>query len=76
MILEDTRQIRPASLPIAVCPANDPQFTSQRECLAEQERRLVLEALEKTGGDRPQSAMLLGITRHRLRYKMKKFDLH
>jgi transcriptional regulator with PAS, ATPase and Fis domain len=76
MILEDTRQIRPASLPIAVCPANDPHFTSQRACLAEQERRLVFEALEKTGGNRLQSAILLGITRHRLQYKMKKFNLH
>jgi two-component system response regulator AtoC len=76
MILEDTRQIRPSSLPIAICPANDPLFTSQRACLAEQERRLVLQALKKTGGNRVQSAILLGITRHRLRYKMKKLDLH
>ena len=76
MVLEDARQIRPDSLPVAVCPANDPQFTSQRACLAEQEQRLVLEALAKTGDNRLQSAILLGITRHRLQYKMKKFNLH
>ncbi len=76
MILEDTGQIRPASLPIAVCPTNDPLLISQRTCLAEQERRFVFDALEKTGGNRPQSAILLGITRHKLRYKMEKFDLH
>ena len=76
MILEESRQINRSCLPIAVCPANDPHFTSREACLAEQERCLIFEALEKTGGNRPQSAILLGITRHKLRYKMEKFNLH
>jgi len=44
--------------------------------LAEQERRLVMKALESAGGNQTQAARLLRITRDTLRYKMKKFDLH
>ena len=44
--------------------------------LVEQERGLLVQALEKTGGNQSRSAVLLGITRDTLRYKMKKFKLH
>ncbi len=74
MILEDTREIRPFSLPVAVCPANG-LFSVEQLCLAEQERHLIVQALGKTAGSRPKSAVLLGITPHRLRYKMKKLNL-
>ena len=43
--------------------------------LTDQERRLVIEALERTGGNQTQAARLLRITRDTLRYKMKKFSL-
>ncbi|MSV27303.1 MAG: PAS domain S-box protein [Bryobacterales bacterium] len=43
--------------------------------LDERERRLLANALEKTSGNQAQAARLLGITRDRLRYKMKKFQL-
>jgi DNA-binding protein Fis len=43
--------------------------------LREQERRLLVQALERTGGNQSQAARLLRITRDTLRYKMKKFDL-
>ena len=43
--------------------------------LVEQERRLLVQALEKTGGNQTQAARLLRITRDTLRYKMKKFNL-
>ena len=43
--------------------------------LAEQERRLVIQALERAGGNQTQAARLLRITRDTLRYKMKKFNL-
>ena len=65
MILEDTREIRPFSLPVAVCPANG-LFSVEQLCLAEQERRLIVQALGKTAGSRPKSAVLLGITPHRI----------
>jgi DNA-binding protein Fis len=44
--------------------------------LVEQERRLLIQALEKTAGNQTQAARLLSITRDTLRYKMKKFSLH
>jgi DNA-binding protein Fis len=50
-------------------------FTGEAMSLVEQERRLLVQALEKTGGNQTQAARLLRITRDTLRYKMKKFNL-
>jgi transcriptional regulator with PAS, ATPase and Fis domain len=85
MILEDSARIRPATLPIAVrgsgsshAGANGTMpmpFTGEPMSLVEQERRLLVQALEKTGGNQTQAARLLRITRDTLRYKMKKFNL-
>ncbi len=92
MILEDTAYIHASSLPIAVrgeqehhssaaatavgadsiLPANGEGGLS----LADQERRLLIQALERAGGNQTQAARLLRITRDTLRYKMKKFSLH
>jgi DNA-binding protein Fis len=85
MILEDTAYIRPSSLPIAV-RGTDSTYTEPAGfdatslsgdvmSLVEQERRLLVQALEKTGGNQTQAARLLRITRDTLRYKMKKFNL-
>jgi two-component system response regulator AtoC len=43
--------------------------------LEEIERSFLLQALEKTQGNRTQAAALLGISRHALRYRMEKFQL-
>jgi transcriptional regulator with PAS, ATPase and Fis domain len=43
--------------------------------LEENEKLLILRALEQTGGNQTQAAKLLKITRDTLRYKMKKFKL-
>jgi two-component system, NtrC family, response regulator AtoC len=85
MILEDTAYIRPSSLPIAVRGADStcdepvgltaPSCTGESMSLVEQERRLLVQALEKTSGNQTQAARLLRITRDTLRYKMKKFNL-
>jgi len=85
MILEDTAYIRPSSLPIAV-RGSDTHFADvsafeqislpgDAMSLVEQERRLLVQALEKTAGNQTQAARLLRITRDTLRYKMKKFNL-
>ena len=85
MILEDSTSIRAASLPIAVRGA-DPvgaqgtgtqasPLGGEAMSLVEQERRLLVQALERTGGNQTQAARLLRITRDTLRYKMKKFNL-
>ncbi|HYL76906.1 MAG TPA: sigma 54-interacting transcriptional regulator [Bryobacteraceae bacterium] len=91
MILEDTAYLRPQSLPIAVRGDGwePPQFAiavgtesmvpldgaADGMSLADQERRLVVQALENVGGNQTQAARLLRITRDTLRYKMKKFNL-
>ena len=79
MILEDTAYIRPSSLPIAVRGPDstfpEPEIAGDVMSLVEQERRLLIQALEKTSGNQTQAARLLHITRDTLRYKMKKFSL-
>jgi transcriptional regulator with PAS, ATPase and Fis domain len=85
MILEDTAFIRAASLPIALRGEEWKEMSFVASAargesvnglsLADQERRMVVQALENTEGNQTQAARLLRITRDTLRYKMKKFNL-
>ena len=87
MILEETSVISAASLPIAVrnseafviaslaYPEGEPREVHDGMSLADQERRLLVQALSKTAGNQTQAARILRITRDTLRYKMKKFNL-
>ena len=43
--------------------------------LGEVERRLILQALERSGGVRTQAAKLLGVTFRSLRYRLQKHAL-
>ena len=84
MILEESAVITPGSLPIAVRTSEAAAAVSISEptgnhndglSLVDQEKRLLVHALEKAGGNQTQAARLLRITRDTLRYKMKKFNL-
>ena len=84
MILEESSLLTSASLPIAIRQPErreEGDLQSRLEIpdeglsLEENERMLVMRALEKTGGNQTQAAHLLRITRDTLRYKMKKFSL-
>jgi len=85
MILEESSWLTPASLPVSVMTPGGGVETSHKQLsyqlpdegisLEENERNLVVRALEKTGGNQTQAARLLSITRDTLRYKMKKFSL-
>jgi two-component system response regulator AtoC len=88
MILEETSVISAASLPIAVRNSEafiiaslpsysdgEPREVHDGMSLADQERRLLVQALSKTAGNQTQAARILRITRDTLRYKMKKFNL-
>ncbi len=82
MILEETSQLTPSSLPVSLATPGDGthphlafQIPDEGISLEENERNLVMRALEKTGGNQTQAARLLSITRDTLRYKMKKFNL-
>jgi len=84
MVLEDADRIQSASLQIssngseipealhATVGATDAPFQTSLE---EAEKNLLTRALEKSGGNQTRAAVLLGITRDTLRYKMKKFNL-
>lgn len=43
--------------------------------LADLERRFVIEALERTGGNRTEAGVLLGLTRDQVRYRITKLGL-
>jgi transcriptional regulator with PAS, ATPase and Fis domain len=84
MILEESSSIDPASLPIAISrPDGDASHEvalpaaapSDGLSLEDNERSLLVRALEKTNGNQTQAARLLRVTRDTLRYKMKKFNL-
>jgi PAS domain S-box-containing protein len=85
MILEESSQIRSGNLPIsvtrpeathaAVAAGPAPEFPADGMSLEDNERQLLVKALEKTSGNQTQAARLLRITRDTLRYKMKKFNL-
>jgi len=87
MVLEDSNWIQASSLhmgspgvnpPLAGSPnesendAEEPSFTMSVE---EVERKLLSKALLKAAGNQTRAAVILGITRDTLRYKMKKFSL-
>jgi PAS domain S-box-containing protein len=85
MILEDTARIGSKSLQIAVSAGESALaavasgglglFPADGISLVGQERRLLVQALERTLGNQTQAARLLRITRDTLRYRMKKFNL-
>jgi transcriptional regulator with PAS, ATPase and Fis domain len=83
MILEESGHITAASLPIAITrPDGSPiaipatmEIPTDGLSLEDNERSLLVRALEKTDGNQTQAARLLRITRDTLRYKMKKFNL-
>jgi PAS domain S-box-containing protein len=86
MILEESAYIQASSLPMAIsnngaaaaaasAPVSLRAFPDEGISLEENERTLVVHALEKAGGNQTQAARLLSITRDTLRYKMKKFGL-
>lgn len=56
--------------------ASDPGLTTLAEAVASCERKLIIQALEQTGGRKIQAAALLGISRKQLWAKFKELDLH
>ena len=85
MILEEGPSITAASLPIAIARPDGlgplvgiplgTEMPTDGLSLEDNERSLLVRALEKTEGNQTQAARLLRITRDTLRYKMKKFNL-
>nr|WP_276536701.1 helix-turn-helix domain-containing protein [Tissierella carlieri] len=55
----------------------DPNFVLPEEgvSLEEVEKKLIIQALERTGFNQTKSAKLLGITRHTLIYRLEKHNI-
>ncbi|MBS1854003.1 MAG: sigma 54-interacting transcriptional regulator [Acidobacteria bacterium] len=85
MILEESAYITAGSMPISISRPDGSMTAASAAAPAEMpgdglslednERFLLVKALEKTDGNQTQAARLLRITRDTLRYKMKKFNL-
>jgi len=82
MILEESERIQSTSLQLNPGRAGDvtPAAAAEVEpafqaSLEQTEKNLVARALEKAGGNQTRAAVLLGISRDTLRYRMKKFNL-
>jgi DNA-binding NtrC family response regulator len=88
MVLEESEWIQGSSMQLA--PASSESLAEATQALAaaapdenapfdvsleEAEKGLLMKAIEKAGGNQTRAAVLLGITRDTLRYKMKKFNL-
>ena len=71
LALEQSASADDSSAPVAM-PAQSGPFEVSLE---EAEKNLVKKALERAGGNQTRAAVLLGVTRDTLRYKMKKFNL-
>jgi DNA-binding NtrC family response regulator len=77
--------INPAHLPNEIAhlsglntgkESDSPQMTRRDVPLAEVEKSMIHRALEKAKGKQSEAARLLGISRHTLRYRMKKYNLN
>jgi PAS domain S-box-containing protein len=83
MVLEESNWIQTASLQIRPArvdpPLSGPPAPAAEHkfevSLEEAEKSLLVKALEKAEGNQTRAAVLLGITRDTLRYKIKKFNL-
>jgi DNA-binding NtrC family response regulator len=77
MLLLDRDWIQPEDLTALVRPAVWAQFRlpSDGVNLEEVERQLLVQALERAGGNQTQAGHLLGINRDQVRYRIEKFGL-
>jgi len=67
-----------AQAPVPAAAGNSPAAPSESDTdlsLEEQERLLLVSALERAGGNQSQAARILRISRDRMRYKMSKHNL-
>jgi DNA-binding NtrC family response regulator len=79
-ILSASKSIEPGDLPAEVragaAPAAGPfSLPAEGVNLDSVEKELMIQALERTGGNRTQAARLLGLSRHTLLYRLEKYGL-
>jgi two-component system response regulator AtoC len=77
MLLNDREWLEPDDFTTLTRTVPPLQFTlpSEGVNLEELERQLLVQALERAGGNQTQAAQLLGINRDQVRYRIEKFGL-
>jgi two-component system response regulator AtoC len=78
MLLSSGDRLEPVDFPIAAAPdasVNPVELPTSGMNLEEAERRLVVQALERTGWNQTRAAKLLGLNRDQIRYRIEKFKL-
>jgi len=87
MVLCDGREIQLGHLPAELCDKSSapsqrtmptdlpPGGVNLEDIVSQLERRLIKEALAKTGGNQSEAAELLSISRDQLRYRLEKYGL-
>jgi DNA-binding NtrC family response regulator len=79
MVIEESSRIELDSLPPDIGHFHQPPACSgspeEDLSLAGSERRLLIRALEKSCGNQTRAAVMLGVTRDTLRYRIKKHGL-
>jgi two-component system response regulator AtoC len=75
VLLVDGEHIGPGELPTEVSNPAPAEGAAGSGTLEELERRLLVGALEKAGGNQSRAASALGISRHQIRTRMQKWGL-
>ena len=78
MLLNDREQLEPddfTTLTRSVTTTTQFALPADGVNLEELERQLLVQALERAGGNQTQAAQLLGINRDQVRYRIEKFGL-
>jgi two-component system NtrC family response regulator len=75
LIFKDDETIRPQDLPAEISGATNRESRVNHSALKESEIKLITEALKSCGWNQSQAAALLGIPRHALIYRMRKYDI-
>ena len=78
MLMTTGNLLEPADFPIASAPdltSNPIELPTSGLNLEEAEKRLVIQALERTGWNQTRAAKLLGLNRDQIRYRIEKFAL-
>ncbi len=77
MLLSGGEWLEPGDITSVTAPMSATQFKLPPEGvrLEEIERQLLVQALERAGGNQTRAAELLGITRDQVRYRIEKFGI-
>jgi len=77
MLLVDLEWLQPADFTTLTRSVTPAEFKLPPEgiSLDEVERQLLVQALERAGGNQTQAGQLLGINRDQVRYRLEKFGL-